>query len=66
MARIKTYTLELTENELRAVSYAVGHIPFNQFPDENVARAAGAVYDAVVGIVDDLDEQEHEAMEPGN
>ena len=66
MARIKTYTLELTENELRAISYAVGHIPFNQFPDENVARAAGAVYDAVVGIVDDLDEQEREAMEPGN
>ena len=66
MARIKTYTLELTENELRAVSYGVGNIPYNQFPDENVARAAGTVFAAIVGIVDDLDEQEREAMQPGN
>jgi len=66
MARIKTYTLELTENELRAISYAVGHIPFNQFPDENVARAGHNVFVAAAGIVDVLDEQERESMEPGN
>lgn len=62
MANIKSYTLELTENELRAVSFAVGDIPYNQYPDENVARAAGNVYEAIVEIVDVLDEQEREAM----